>query len=116
MDDQHPHLVGHWMRELGRLTEPFFTPPGERQKRALMQAPEARREAGLAVAKAGRDSLVLIPAEWQAEADQPPPVRAANAGRTLLAAGAADEVARILKPASRPQQRNDSSPSGGPSL
>ena len=59
MDDEAPHLVGRWMRALGRVTEPFFTPPGERQERVLMQAVEERRAAGLEVARAEPESLLL---------------------------------------------------------
>ena len=57
--DEAPHLVGRWMRALGRVTEPFFTPPGERQERVLMQAVEERRAAGLEVARAEPESLLL---------------------------------------------------------
>ena len=67
-DDEAPHLVGRWMRWLGRVTEPVFTPPGERQERVLLQAVEARRAAGKAVEKAEREGLVLVPTNRQAEA------------------------------------------------
>ena len=61
-DDEAPHLVGRWMRWLGRVTEPVFTPPGERQEHVLLRAVEERRAAGLAVAKAKPESLALVPA------------------------------------------------------
>ena len=68
MDDEAPHLVGRWMRWLGRVTEPCFTPPGEREERVLLDALEERRAAGLEVARADPESLALVPADWQAEA------------------------------------------------
>ena len=61
-DDEAPHLVGRWMRWLGRVTEPYFTPPGERQEHVLLQAVEERRAAGLEVARAEPESLALVPA------------------------------------------------------
>ena len=67
-DDEAPHLVGRWMRWLGRVTEPVFTPPGEREERVLLRALEDRRAAGLEVARAERESLVLVPTNRQAEA------------------------------------------------
>ena len=68
MDDEAPHLVGRWMRWLGRVTEPCFTPPGEREERVLLDALEDRRAAGLEVARDEPESLALVPADWQAEA------------------------------------------------